>query len=379
MAKIKILVYGMTDKVGGMETFFMNYYRMLDHNRVYFCFLTNCPTIAFSKEIESNGDKVVSITKRSDNPVKNYFQMVKFFKNIKGEFSACYMMALDVSNIDFLKYCKKSGIMVRIIHSHNSGMKRPSALKQLISLRLHERNKRYIGSLATEYWACSNRAAKWLFTDNLYDKVKIIHNAIPVEEYCFNTSVRKKIRDEYAIGNDIHIYAHVGRFMKQKNPITLIDIFAKIIEIDDHALCWMIGDGPLRKQIEDRIDDLGLKDRIVLLGQKNNIAELMQAMDVFVFPSLFEGLSLVMIEAQAAGLPILAADSLSTEHTITKTIRYYSLSKTPKEWADMAVEMLNNIPRKNRIDELRKAGYDISIESGKVVDLCSELIKGALV
>ena len=373
---MKILVYGMTDKVGGMETFFINYYRTFDHSRVSFCFLTNYPTIAFKEEIESNGDKVVSVTKRSDNPIKNHFEMKKFFKGIKDKFDVCYMMALDVANVDFLKYCKRAGINVRIIHSHNSDMKRPSAFKQFISIHLHERNKKHIGSLATEFWACSNRAAKWLFPENLDHKVRLIHNAIPVKEYTYNECIRKKVRDEFGIGNDVHIYGHVGRFMAQKNPSTLIDIFSKIIEVDDLALCWMIGDGPLRGQIEDRITKLGLKDKIILLGQRSNVPDLMQAMDIFVFPSLFEGLSLVMIEAQAAGLPILAADTLSTEHTITNTIRYYSLDMAPEQWADMAVNMLNSIPRKDRSEELKKAGYDIAVESSEIVNLCSGLIKG---
>lgn len=375
MKKIKILVYGMTDKVGGMETFFINYYRTFDHNRLYFCFLTNYPTIAFREEIESHGDKIVSITKRSDNPIKNHFEMKKFFKGIKDKFDVCYMMALDVANVDFLKYCKRAGINVRIIHSHNSDMKRPSAFKQFISIHLHERNKKHIGSLATEFWACSKKAASWIFPDDLNEKVKIIHNAIPVEDYQYNSEIREKIRKEYNISKDTHIYAHVGRFMQQKNPIMLINIFEKIIEKDDRAQCWMIGDGPMRNQIENRIEELGLKDKIVLLGQKNNVAELMQAMDVFVFPSLFEGLSLVMIEAQAAGLPILASNTLSSEHTITNTIRYYSFEKTAEEWATGAARMLCEIPRENKINELRRAGYDIAIESRKIIDMHNELLK----
>ncbi len=366
MEKINVLVYGMTDKVGGMETFFINYYRMFDHTKIHFCFLTNYPTIALRDEIESNGDRVVSITKRSDNPIKNRIEMRRFFKRTKNQFDACYMMALDVANVDFLRYCKKNNIRVRILHSHNSGMRRPSGFKQKISMTLHNYHKQDIVSLATEYWACSKRAADWIFGKELSNRVKIIHNAIPVEKYCYNPETRQRIRDEYNVSDKSHIYGHVGRFMEQKNPLTLIDIFAAIITLDERALCWMVGDGPMREQIQEKIKKMGMGDKIILLGQKENVPELMQAMDCFVFPSLFEGLSLVMIEAQAAGLPILAADTLSKEHTITETIRYFSLDETPSKWAKEAIRMANGIPRESRMKDMIRAGYDIESEYKKI-------------
>ena len=374
MKKINILVYGMTDKVGGMEVFFINFYRLADHKRYSFDFLVNYPAIAFREEIESNGDRVVSITKRSENAVKNHKEIKKFFSQAP-DYDACYMMALDVSNIDFLKYCKKAGIKVRIIHSHNSNMRRPDAFRQTVSLMLHRFNRHKIHKLATHYWACSNRAAEWIFPRKLLPKTEIIHNAIPLERYTFNEEKRTAVRKEFHLGADVKIFGHVGRFAKQKNPLALVDIFEEIVNRDKNALCWMIGEGPLRNEIEQKIEQKGLEDKIVLLGQRSNVPELMQAMDAFVFPSLFEGLSFVVIEAQAAGLPIIASDTLSKEHSVTDLLEYCSLDKPASFWADRIIGMCNECKREDQSRKLRAAGYDIKAEYGRIEDILQQAIK----
>ena len=361
---IRVLVYGMTDSVGGIETFFMNYYRTLNHDMVSFDFLCNYSNMAFSEEIKANGDKVFQIVKRSSHPWINYQEMREFFSE-HGNYDVAYMMALDLSNIDFLKYCKKANIKTRIIHSHNSSLKRNSIFKQTVSLFLHNLHKDEIRRYATDFWACSEAAARWLFSDEMLNEVVIIHNAINLELYRFNGAKRIDVRNRLNV-NDRNVYGHVGRFAIQKNPLFLLDVFKEIIEIDKSAICWMIGEGSMKDEITSKIEQYGLQGKVLLLGQRKDISELMQAMDVFVFPSLFEGLSLVMIEAQASGLPIICSDSLSKEHSITDLVEYISLKKDPKEWARIAYSTAHNKKHTDTTKQLAQAGYDLQLESKKL-------------
>ena len=175
--------------------------------------------------------------------------------------------------------------------------------------------------------------------------------------------------------DNIKVFGHVGRFAKQKNPLVLVDIFEEVIIRDNNAICWMIGEGPLRNEIEQRIDQKGLKGKIFLLGQRNNVPELMQAMDAFVFPSLFEGLSFVMIEAQAAGLPIIASDTLSKEHSVTDLMEYCSLDKPASFWAEQIIRMSNEYKRVDQSNKLRAAGYDIKAEYRRIEGILQHAIK----
>ena len=364
---INVIVYGMTENIGGMEMFFMNYYNRLDHSKVHFTFVSVFKHIAFENVFSRNGEKMICIPTRSQNIHKNHVALKDVILK-SNHYDIAYMLALEIANIDFLKFCKIAGIPIRIIHSHNSFLHRNSKLRQLIAESLHRIHRNNIDNYATDYWACSNMAAKWMFNSKLTGSIRIVHNAIDTNKYNYDENKRSTVREKLGYDLDAPIYGFIGRLASQKNPLFLIDVFSEIIRKEPSAICILIGDGPMRSEVEAEIDSNKMNDRIVLLGAQNHVEELMQGIDEIVFPSLYEGLSLVMVEAQASGLPILASDKLSEEHSITNLIKYMSLKKTPSEWAEEAINLRKITKRKSTAELLIQKGYDIETESRIIIE-----------
>ena len=165
-------------------------------------------------------------------------------------------------------------------------------------------------------------------------KFKVLNNAVNVEEFLFNKEMRQKIRRELNVHDEL-VIGHIGRFNKQKNHEFLIDIFKSVVEKRPDAVLVMAGEGNLKPQIEKKVADLGLSSNVRFLGVRSDIANLMQGMDLFLFPSLFEGLPVVLVEAQAAGLKCLISDSITKETDITGRIEFASLRESPEEWANI--------------------------------------------
>lgn len=371
--EINVIVYGMTENVGGMEMFFMNYYRRFDHTKVHFTFVSVFEHIAFEDEFAKNGEKMICIPTRSHNIRKNHKALRNVLKDNK-RYDIAYMMALEIANIDFLKFCKKAGIPIRILHSHNSFLHRNSKARQVIAESLHFIHRNNIDNYATDYWACSNMAAKWMFSNRISGQIRIVHNAINTDEYAYDVQKRIMMRKKLGYDPNLPIYGFVGRLASQKNPLFLTDVFCEIIRKEPNAICILVGEGPMRPEIEEKIRENNMEDKMLLLGAQKNVNEYLQAIDEIVFPSLYEGLSLVMVEAQASGLPIVASDKLSEEHSITDLIKYISLEKTATEWADEAIKHRKSMQREITTELIIHEGYDIATEAQKLTHyLCGRL------
>lgn len=249
---------------------------------------------------------------------------------------------------------KLGGVKWVTFHSHNGGMSNEGRLAVLVSRIC----KPLLPLVADDFWACSALAANFSFPKSIVENKKyyFMPNAIDLERFAYNEEARARVRRE--MGWDGHyVIGHAGRFNHQKNHGFLIDIFAEIAKMDENALLVLFGEGELLEPVKEKVRALGLETRVSFCGTSEQMDQMYQGMDVFLLPSCFEGLPVVGVEAQAAGLPIVFADTITREVAVSNHVVYLPLSDSPKIWAEQVLSMKASL-RYNCIDALRKAGFD---------------------
>lgn len=321
---IRILhVFGRLNR-GGAEMMIMTLYRNIDRTKVQFDFIVHAnEKCAFEDEVRFLGGNIYKVPRYNG---KNHFQYKKawneFFQN-HPEYKIIHGHIRSTASI-YLKIAKKLGL-ITIAHSHNtsSGGGFSAVVKNILQYPIR--------SIADYLFACSRAAGEWLYGKRACkgDNFFILNNAIDTEKFIFNEETRLKKRKELQI-EDKFVIGHVGRFHPQKNHYFLIDIFKEIYNINKNSVLLLIGDGDLKKSIQEKVEDLGLSNNVVFTGVRPNVPELLQAMDVFLFPSLYEGLPVALIEAQAAGLPCIVSDKITTDTKITDLISFVPLTKLPE-------------------------------------------------
>ena len=306
---------------GGVESVIMNYYRHLDHSKVQFDFICDEDSTRIPyDEIKKLGGRVFLIPK--------YQNLPKYLKAL-GKLLKENQYRIVHSNINTLSVfplyaAKKAGVPVRISHSHSTS--NPKEWKRnLIKNILRPFSKRY----ATDFFTCSEVAGRYLFGNKAFNQgeVKIIHNAIDVDKFKFDEVARKKLRQEFGIKDSTVVIGHVGRFVQQKNHTFLVDVFKEYHEKNPDSKLLLVGSGPLEDEIKKRVEKLGLKDSVLFLGQRDDINKLYSVMDVFCLPSLYEGLPVVGVEAQAAGLPTIFSNGVSSEAIISKNAKIVAVQE----------------------------------------------------
>ncbi len=313
---------------GGVEAVVMNYYRHIDRNKIQFDFICDSDSTDIPyDEIKKLGGRVIL--------VPPYQQIFKYIKELKKVFQENrYQIVhshINTLSVFPLYAAKKSGIPVRIAHSHSTTNKREKK-KNLMKQLLRVFSKVY----ATDYMCCSEHAGRWLFGDKEYDKgnVYLLNNAIDIEKFKYDEKLRRKKRKELEIDDDTLVIGHIGRFVEQKNHRFLIDIFNEIHQKNKNSILLLVGQGPLMKEIKEKIEKLNLSRCVKFLGQRNDVNQLYNAMDVFLFPSLYEGLGMVLIEAQVNGLPCLASSEVPQTAKITNIIDFIDLKEDRSIWVE---------------------------------------------
>ena len=270
-----------------------------------------------------------------------------------------------LTNIDYLVYAKKYGIKKRIIHAHNSGNE-TSKLRGIF----HYLNKTRLSQYATDYWSCSMVASEYFYNENIINSPKhhIINNAIQTKDYAFDEAVRNEIRKEYKL-EDKYVIGHVGRFQYQKNHEFLVDIFNEYLKLDNNAVLMLIGQGEGEEVIRQKVADLGITENVMFMGVRSDVNKLLQAMDIFVLPSHFEGLPLVLVEAQSAGLPCyVSKDVITKESDVTGNIEFISLDDGDKKWAQIIYDNKKSDDRNKYTQLVIDAGFDINTETNKFIN-----------
>lgn len=330
---------------GGLETMLMNYYRHIDRSKVQFDFLVHRDFEAdYDTEILALGGRIYRLPPL--NPVNRHYLSVLdhfFFTHKEYRIVHCH---LDCMAGIPLKYAKKHGIPVRIAHAHNSNQTRDH--KYLLKLIY----KRSIPRYANRLFACSETAGKWMFGEHSF---QVLNNAINARQFIFSPDIRNPVQEELRIDTNSLVVGHVGRFMQQKNHDQLLRIFAKL---PASAVLLLVGDGELRRKNERLAETLGIRDRVIFTGLRTDIDRLLQAMDVFVMPSLYEGLPLAVMEAQAAGLPCLVSDKVPMECAKTDLVRQLKLTDPPEVWAAAILNAAKS-SRRNTYEQIKAAGFDI--------------------
>lgn len=361
----RILVFGITDNPGGVESVIMNYYRHLDREKVQFDFLCNTNEVAYEKEILELGGRIFRVTARSLDNNQYKKDMRNFFENNAKNYSCIWVNICSLANIDYLRYAKKYGIKHRIIHSHNSN-NMDSTLRGI----LHKVNKIILNYYATEFWSCSNDASKWFYNKGILDRenIRLVNNAVDVERFQYNGDKRNEIRLSMGLDNKL-VIGHIGRMHFQKNQEFLIDIFYEIKKKVPDSILILVGQGEDEIKIKEKVEKLDLDDSVKFMGVLSDVENVMQSMDLFIFPSLFEGLPLVLIEAQANGLPIFtSANVISKDVKMSDNLQFIDLNRNAKEWADIVYKtyMEKGLSRTDNKTIIKNNGYDIKYEAKKI-------------
>ena len=342
------------NKCDGIASYVMNYYRKIDLNRFQIDILVSKSDNGVCEEykhtIENLGGRVIlrhnikniDIIKERKN-IKNFFK--------KNKYDIVHSHIINVGYF-YLKYARLSGVKIRILHSHSTYIWSQNLFKYIrnsIFTFLAKYNANY-------NFACSELAGKALFGKKQFI---IIKNAIDLEKYKFNKEIREKYRKDLNIQNDI-VYGHIGRFNIQKNHIFLLKVFEELYKDNQNSKLLLIGKGELQNEIQEEIKRRRLEDNIIFLREREDVNNLLQAMDVFLLPSLFEGLPIAGIEAQAAGLPCFFSNKITDEVRILETTRFIDIDDSQK-WRNLILKSKNKRMENNCIKEsMKKAGYDIN-------------------
>ncbi len=347
MKQIRVLHVVTHMQRGGLESMIMNYYRNIDRDKIQFDFLVHRNyESAYDKEIESLGGKIYHLPVL--NPLSlNYRKQLNQFFQQHPEYKIVHVHQDCLSSV-ILKAAKKNNVPVRIAHSHNANQDKN--LKYLIKLYYRQ----FIPKYATDLFACGKEAGDWMFKGKEY---QIVTNAISAKNYTYSIPTKNKIRDELKMANE-YVVGLVARFSLQKNHDFLLDIFNEIVKINSNSKLLLVGDGDLRQQIEEKINNLYLQDKVILTGVRSDVSDLLQAMDVFVMPSLYEGLPLSIVEAQASGLPCFISDKVPIECKKTDLVTQISLSESPEYWAKQILKV-KDMERRNTYKEIVESGFDI--------------------
>lgn len=354
--KIKILVFGMTQMSGGVESFIMNYYRHINRDLVQFDFISFTDDMAYKDEVIALGGKIIVVTPRHKSATQNYKELKAFFKEHASEYYGVHLHLCSASNITCLNLAKKFCIPKRIVHSHNSAIMEGKGTKLLHSINVSKCLKN-----ATDFFACSTLAGQWFFGEDIIKnpRFRVINNAIDAEKFEYDVIKRKEVRAQLGL-NDNFVIGNVARFHDQKNHLFLIDVFNEVYKKDNKARLLLIGTGELQAQAEAKVNSLGLSDVTMFLGNRNDIKDLMQAMDVFLLPSKYEGLPIVLVEAQASGLPcVTSKDVVTKEADIVGLVDFVDLNEGAIGFSKKVLELKNH-NREDTFQKIREAQYDIS-------------------
>jgi glycosyltransferase involved in cell wall biosynthesis len=354
---------------GGVEQVVMNYYHHVDRSKVQFDFIvTDSSTIIPKEEMESLGARVFIVPAYTKLPAFEATLYDLFREHAEWKIVHSHMNALNVFP---LHQAKKAGIPVRISHSHSTwgrGETKKNAAKSL----LRPWSKLY----PTELFACGRYAGEWLYgrgTD-----FTVIPNAIDLSKFAFSPEKRSATRGELGIDEGTFVVGHLGRFMTQKNHVYLLDIFAQLLQRRPDSVLLLAGSGPLIDEVKAKTASLGIQDKVYFLGQRSDADQLYSAFDVLCMPSLYEGLPVVGVEAQASGLPLLISSDVTDEVLITSRARKLSLADGPAAWADVLTSITPGVRKEplSETDAEALGTYDIVRQGQWLTTRYLELAEG---
>lgn len=355
----------------GVQNLLMNLYRHLDRDRFQFDFLIN-PNGgdyegAFDQEIRDLGGRIFYAPRFSNNPIAYSRYCDRLFSH-HPEWAVVHGHFLRSAAFTYMASAKKNGKYV-IAHSHNTCDQAGAVKNALI------RSMRFPIRFTADYFmACSHAAGRFAFGRNIVSssRFQVLKNGIDTSAFRCTQARHLKEKSKLGYAEDTPLYGHVGRFNDQKNHIFLLRVFQKIHQLQPAARLILLGDGPNRQMINAEVRSLGLEGYVRMTGNVSDVSAYLKALDVFILPSLYEGLPLAGVEAQAAGAKCLFADTIDKEAQCIHSLEWMSLQDDPEAWAETAIRLDHaaayNNDREAATDEVCDAGYDIATS---VKDICT--------
>jgi glycosyltransferase involved in cell wall biosynthesis len=353
--KTKVLIIGMNKTIGGVEKIMLSYIRHIDKRKISFEFINIYNKICFQDELEKLGCKIYNTPNDKKSPFAYFFVLLNLLRH--ESYSVIHVNMNSAANIVSLLAAKIAGCKHIIAHSHNTDFP-PS----LIRKNLHIINKHFLKLLATEYFACSKAAGNYLFGSGV--NFVLIKNAINVDNFVFNKNTREMTRTMLGISDGTSLIGHIGRFEEQKNHEFLLSVFRAVLRKQEQVRLLLVGEGSLEQKIKNMAAVMDIIDKIIFYGTTDTPQDLYSAMDVFLLPSLYEGLGVVGMEAQCSGLPVVASSAIPQEMRVSELATLIDLNDSLDVWAEAVLSgLLKSRERKDMAECITGAGYNIKIES----------------
>lgn len=343
--------------LGGAESRVMDLYRNIDRTRVQFDFAVHTRDKGFfDEEIEALGGRIYSLPRFVGY---NWIAYRKAWKQFFAEHPgyACVHGHMTSTASLYLPLAKKAGVRTTAAHARSAGV--DGGLKGMLTRILRKSLKRK----ADYCLAASALAGEAVFGTKavVQGKVHVLPNAIEAEKYDYDRAKRQEMRERLGIKNS-YVFGHVGRFHPCKNHGFLIEVFGAVCAEHPDSRLFLLGEGSGMEEIRKKAEELGILDRVEFLGNRAAVSDYYQAMDCFVFPSLYEGLPGTVLEAQSAGLPCVVSDTVTREVGVTDLVTFLPLTASPEEWAKTALKKAE-LPRRGRTEEIRQSGFDVKTQA----------------
>lgn len=366
----RILITGLKEPAGGVESAILANTERFDHQLVETDFAFVCGTVPFEDRLHG---KAFYLPNRVRHPFAYRKKLKEIFKS--HHYDALWCNYSGLTNLDFLKEAKRCGVPIRIIHGHAARYSWGNRLMKYLVPFFHNKNQKIVDRYATDFWACSYKAARFMFGDRLAKRTRIVPNAVDTKRFVGNEEKGRAIRREFGIADGATVIGHIGRMCVEKNQKFLLDVMKEIVRLDEHAVLLFVGDGELHDSVIAHAQEIGVTDHVIFTGSRSDIPALLAAMDVFVLPSVAEAFPVTVVEAQAANLPcVVSREAVVPEADLTGTTVFLSLEEdTPSIWAR---KVLDTIPTviENGPQALINAGFDTET-AAKAVE--SFFVKGA--
>lgn len=317
--KQKLLLYGVSSHFGGVETFIFNLIEYLNKDFFDISLLVNTDDYVGKEFLSKHQIQIIKGPNRRENPLSYKNKLKKILEDHR--FDIVWSNLTSLSDINLIKAAKELGIEKRIVYSHQS-----KNMGGKLTGILHQLNKKiYLKNNATHFWACSKQAWDYFYKGIIEFNINdVFMNAVDPQRFEFNENIRASKRTELGLSNSF-VIGTVGRLTQEKNHTFLIDVVSDLVEKNYDVKCLIVGSGHKKAEIQNKIQNLGLEKNVILLGQRNDVAELLNVFDCFVLPSLFEGLPFVLVEAQMNGLSIVSSDQVSEQSKFTVNFEFIPL------------------------------------------------------
>lgn len=340
---------------GGAETMVMNYYRHIDRTKVQFDFIVHREERgAYEDEINQLGGRIYRMMPLRPWTIPQYKRQIRQFFDEHPEYRIIHGQCSE-SGLFFYEEAHRRGLPVIIAHAHSSHV--PFDLKLIFRTWMKHKMRPYL----THYFACGKDAAEWLFGKRLAKKAILLPNAIDTQQYIFSPSIRQEVRSQLGISDNCTLICHVGSFVKPKNHRQIVKIFNAYHKVKPNSKLMLLGDGPLKKEIQGQVSRLDLSDSVFFMGLREDVNQLLMAADEFLFPSIHEGFGIAFIEAQCTGLTCVISDGVPQEACMTDLVIRLSLSNKEEKWAEaICHQSAIHHDRSTYGNQIAKAGYEIN-------------------